>query len=57
VDVSSQDNRVSHSELIEIAQEVNVAPHNFYGLLCTMMNAHFAAAVPNLAFLHSLLPT
>ena len=30
------------------AHEVNVAPHNFYGHLCTMMNAHFAAAVPNL---------
>ena len=30
------------------AHEVNVAPHNFYGDLCTMMNAHFAAAVPNL---------
>jgi galactonate dehydratase len=30
------------------AWEVNVAPHNFYGHLCTMMNAHFAAAVPNL---------
>ena len=30
------------------ANEVNVAPHNFYGHLCTMMNAHFAAAVPNL---------
>jgi galactonate dehydratase len=28
--------------------EVNIAPHNFYGHLCTMMNAHFAAAVPNL---------
>jgi galactonate dehydratase len=27
--------------------EVNVAPHNFYGHLCTMMNAHFCAAVPN----------
>ena len=26
--------------------EVNVAPHNFYGHLCTL-NAHFAAAVPN----------
>jgi L-alanine-DL-glutamate epimerase-like enolase superfamily enzyme len=24
------------------AHEVNVAPHNFYGHLCTMMNAHFA---------------
>jgi L-alanine-DL-glutamate epimerase-like enolase superfamily enzyme len=30
------------------AFEVNVAPHNFYGHLCTMMNAHFAAAAPNL---------
>jgi L-alanine-DL-glutamate epimerase-like enolase superfamily enzyme len=30
------------------AHEVNVAPHNFYGHLCTMMNAHFAAAVPHL---------
>ncbi len=29
------------------AHEVNVAPHNFYGHLCTMMNAHFCAAVPN----------
>ncbi len=28
--------------------DVNVAPHNFYGHLCTMMNAHFSAAVPNL---------
>lgn len=30
------------------AHEVNVAPHNFYGHLSTVMNAHFAAAVPNL---------
>jgi len=30
------------------AFEVNVAPHNFYGHLATMMNAHFAAAAPNL---------
>jgi L-alanine-DL-glutamate epimerase-like enolase superfamily enzyme len=30
------------------AHEVNVAPHNFYGHLCSMMNAHFCAAVPNL---------
>jgi L-alanine-DL-glutamate epimerase-like enolase superfamily enzyme len=30
------------------AYEVNVAPHNFYGHLATMMNAHFAAAVSNL---------
>ncbi|MCY4188597.1 MAG: mandelate racemase/muconate lactonizing enzyme family protein [Bryobacterales bacterium] len=30
------------------AYEVNIAPHNFYGHLATMMNAHFVAAVPNL---------
>lgn len=30
------------------AHDLNVAPHNFYGHLATMMNAHFAAAVPNL---------
>jgi L-alanine-DL-glutamate epimerase-like enolase superfamily enzyme len=30
------------------AFEVNVAPHNFYGHLCSFMNVHFAAAVPNL---------
>lgn len=30
------------------AYDVNIAPHNFYGDLCTLMNAHFAAAVPNL---------
>jgi L-alanine-DL-glutamate epimerase-like enolase superfamily enzyme len=29
------------------AHEVNVAPHNFYGHLSTMMSAHFCAAVPN----------
>jgi L-alanine-DL-glutamate epimerase-like enolase superfamily enzyme len=28
--------------------ETNVAPHNFYGHLATMMNAHFSALVPNL---------
>ena len=27
--------------------EVNVAPHNFYGHLCSMHSAHFSAAVPN----------
>jgi L-alanine-DL-glutamate epimerase-like enolase superfamily enzyme len=27
--------------------EVNVAPHNFYGHLATMINAHFCAVVPN----------
>ena len=30
------------------AYEVNVAPHNFYGHLCTMMNGHFCTAIPNL---------
>jgi L-alanine-DL-glutamate epimerase-like enolase superfamily enzyme len=30
------------------AHEINVAPHNFYGHLDTMMSAHLAAAVPNL---------
>jgi galactonate dehydratase len=30
------------------ACEVNIAPHNFYGHLATMMNVHFAAATPNL---------
>jgi galactonate dehydratase len=30
------------------AFDVNIAPHNFYSHLATMMNAHFAAAVPNL---------
>jgi L-alanine-DL-glutamate epimerase-like enolase superfamily enzyme len=29
------------------AFEVNVAPHNFYGPLATMMSAHFSAVVPN----------
>jgi L-alanine-DL-glutamate epimerase-like enolase superfamily enzyme len=35
------------------AHEVNVAPHNFYGHLCTMMNAHFSAAVPNLRIMET----
>ena len=29
------------------AHEVNVAPHNFYGHLSTVMSAHFCAAIPN----------
>jgi len=29
------------------AYEVNVAPHNFYGHLCTLHSAHLCAAVPN----------
>lgn len=35
------------------AFELNVAPHNFYGHLCTMMNAHFCAAVPNLRIMET----
>ncbi|MBM3491402.1 MAG: mandelate racemase/muconate lactonizing enzyme family protein [Alphaproteobacteria bacterium] len=35
------------------AHEINVAPHNFYGHLSTMMNAHFAAAVPNLRIMET----
>ena len=33
--------------------QVSVAPHNFYGHLCTMMNAHFSAAVPNLKIMET----
>jgi len=29
------------------AHEVNVAPHNFYGHLSTLMSAHFCATLPN----------
>jgi L-alanine-DL-glutamate epimerase-like enolase superfamily enzyme len=29
------------------AHEINVAPHNFYGHLSTLMSAHFCAAIPN----------
>jgi L-alanine-DL-glutamate epimerase-like enolase superfamily enzyme len=29
------------------AYEINVAPHNFYGHLATMMSAHLCAVVPN----------
>ncbi|MDG2276981.1 MAG: mandelate racemase/muconate lactonizing enzyme family protein [Pseudomonadales bacterium] len=29
------------------AYEVNIAPHNFYGHLCTMISAHFCASIPN----------
>ncbi len=35
------------------ANEVHVAPHNFYGHLSTMMSAHFAAAVPNLRIMET----
>ena len=30
------------------AYEVNVAPHNYYGHLCSSVSAHFCAVVPNL---------
>ena len=29
------------------AFEMNCAPHNFYGNLCTAHSAHFCAAIPN----------
>lgn len=35
------------------AHEVNVASHNFYGHLCTMMNAHFSAVVPNMRIMET----
>ena len=39
------------------AYEINVAPHNFYGHLATMMNAHFCAVVPNLRIMEIDLDT
>lgn len=35
------------------AYDINIAPHNFYGHLATMMNIHFAAAVPNLRIMET----
>ncbi len=35
------------------AYEINVAPHNFYGHLSTMMSAHLAALVPNLRIMET----
>lgn len=35
------------------AYEMNVAPHNFYGPLATMMSAHFCAVVPNLRIMET----
>lgn len=35
------------------AHDLNVAPHNFYGHLATMMNLHFAAATPNLRIMET----
>ena len=31
----------------------SVAPHNYYGHLATMMNAHWAAATPNLIIMET----
>ena len=33
--------------------EINVAPHNFYGPLATMMSGHFCAVVPNLRIMET----
>jgi L-alanine-DL-glutamate epimerase-like enolase superfamily enzyme len=33
--------------------EINVAPHNFYGPLSTMMSAHFCAVVPNVRIMET----
>ncbi|MFT7599190.1 MAG: galactonate dehydratase [Acidimicrobiales bacterium] len=38
---------------VAAAFEVNVAPHNYYGHLCTYMSAHFCAAVPNLRIMET----
>lgn len=35
------------------AHQINVAPHNYYGHLATLMNAHMAAAIPNLRIMET----
>ena len=35
------------------AYQVNIAPHNYYGHLATLMNVHFCAAVPNLKIMET----
>jgi len=35
------------------AHQLHVAPHNYYGHLATFMNAHWAAAVPNLRIMET----
>ena len=35
------------------AHQVNVAPHNYYGHLATMMNGHLSVAVPNLRIMET----
>ena len=33
--------------------EMNVAPHNFYGHLSSVISAHFCAAVPNMPIMET----
>lgn len=40
------------AELADV-HEVNIAPHNFYGHLATMMSAHLACAVPNFCIMET----
>ena len=35
------------------AHQINVAPHNYYGHLATMMSAHMSAAIPNLRIMET----
>ena len=35
------------------AHQVNIAPHNYYGHLATMISAHLSAAVPNLRIMET----
>jgi L-alanine-DL-glutamate epimerase-like enolase superfamily enzyme len=35
------------------AHQLHVAPHNYYGHLATFVNAHLAAAVPNLRIMET----
>lgn len=45
-----QSTKVAH---VADAHDVNIALHNFYGHLSTMMNVHLAAATPNFAILET----
>ncbi len=38
---------------VAAAHQRNVAPHNYYGHLATLMNAHLAAAIPNLRIMET----
>lgn len=49
-------NGVQHTTKIAAmvdAHQLHVAPHNYYGHLGTLMNAHWAAAVPNLRIMET----